>query len=489
MTRVVCVSNRVCMPRRGAAPGGLAVGVLAALKQTGGMWFGWDGNTVAGEPAAPQVSVRERVTYATVALNAQDFDGYYNGFANSTLWPLFHYLVTRSFRFSHDQFEAYQRVNRLMAQRLAPLLRADDLIWVHDYHLIPFAARLRELGVARPIGFFLHIPFPHIEMLRVLPPHEQLLRELTCYDVLGFQTEDDLRSFRSGVEHVWGRDALLPGGDVTIEGRLVRAGVFPIGVDVAEVENAAEQGADSDAVKRLLASLQGRKLIIGVDRLDYSKGLVERLAAYQRHLETYAENVGKVTFMQVAPLSREDVRAYAELRAVLEQTAGRINGRFGSADWTPIRYLNRNIPHPALMGYLRAAQVALVTPVRDGMNLVAKEFVAAQDPADPGVLILSPLAGAAHELGGALLVNPYDTRGLSQAMQTALSMPLAERRRRHAAMLKTIRCNDINAWQRRFLQALSASATPDPGAGGDAPARSTPPSRTSARRSDAMPIR
>jgi trehalose 6-phosphate synthase len=236
--------------------------------------------------------------------------------------------------------------------------------------------------------------------------------------------------------------------------------VFPIGIDAAGVEAQAAEASQSEAVRRMTASLLGRKLMIGVDRLDYSKGLVERFAAYQSFLESYPANLGKITFMQIAPLSRTDVRAYAEIRQALEQSAGRINGRFADADWTPIRYLNRNIPYSALMGYLRAAQVALVTPARDGMNLVAKEFVAAQDPADPGVLILSPLAGAARELTGAIQANPYDAKGLGHAMQAALAMPLAERRERHASMLETVRSNDVRAWHERFVTALKHSATP-----------------------------
>ncbi|HKE45717.1 MAG TPA: trehalose-6-phosphate synthase [Steroidobacteraceae bacterium] len=455
-TRVVCVSNRVAIPRRGSAPGGLAVGVLAALHQAGGgMWFGWGGDLSDEEPHEPEILIRDDVTYATIALRRRDFEGYYNGYANSTLWPLFHYLM-RSFRYAERQHDAYRAVNRTFAAHLVPLLQPDDLIWVHDYHLIPLAECLRELAVTQPIGFFLHIPFPHIEMLRVLPAYAELLRELVAYDVVGFQTENDLRSFLAGIEYVWGRDAITADGRVTIGVRTIRTGVFPIGIDVAGVEAAATAAAQGDAVKRLSASLLGRKLMVGVDRLDYSKGLIERFAAYQTFLESYPENLGKITFMQVAPLSRTDVRAYAEIRQTLEQSAGRINGRFADADWTPIRYLNRNVPHSALMGFLRAAQVALVTPARDGMNLVAKEFVAAQDPADPGVLILSPLAGAARELSGAIQVNPYDAKGLAHAMQSALAMPLAERRDRHAGMMEVLRRNDVAAWHKRFLAALKA---------------------------------
>jgi trehalose 6-phosphate synthase len=458
VTRLVCVSNRVTLPRRGAPAGGLAVGVLAALRQTGGLWFGWGGEVSDEEPGEAEILIRDNITYATIDLKRQEFDRYYNGFANATLWPLFHYLV-RDFHVSEEQYQAYTQVNRIMAQRLAPLLQPDDLIWVHDYHLIPLAERLRELGVTRPIGFFLHIPFPHIEMLRVLPTYAELLRELSAYDVVGFQTQNDLQAFRSGIEYVWGSQALGPDGRVIVGTRSIGAGVFPIGIDVPAVEAAAVQAVQSEAIKRMTASLLGRKLMIGVDRLDYSKGLIERFAAYRHFLESYPENLGKITFMQIAPLSRGDVRAYAQIRQALEQASGRLNGRFADADWTPIRYLNKNIPHAAIMGYLRAAQVALVTPVRDGMNLVAKEFVAAQDPADPGVLILSPLAGAARELSGALQVNPYDTKGLAHAMQAALAMPLAERRDRHTAMMEVIRRNDVTAWHQRFVEALSGAET------------------------------
>ncbi|HJS22156.1 MAG TPA: trehalose-6-phosphate synthase [Steroidobacteraceae bacterium] len=459
MTRLVCVSNRVAVPRRGGAPGGLTVGLLGALRQTGGMWFGWGGELVDDEPGEAEVLIRDNITFATVDLQRRDFDRYYNGYANSTLWPVCHYLL-RGFRYSEEQHEAYERVNRQMAQRLLPLLQPNDLVWVHDYHLIPLGERLREVGATQPIGFFLHIPFPHIEMLRILPTYAELLRELTAYDVVGFQTDNDLRSFLSGVEYVWGRDVIGADGRVTIGSRSLTVGVFPIGVDVAAIEAQAAEASQSEAVRRMTASLLGRKFMIGVDRLDYSKGLVERFAAYQSFLESYPENLGKITFMQIAPLSRTDVRAYAEIRQSLEQAAGRINGRFADADWTPIRYLNRNIPHSALMGYLRAAQVALVTPARDGMNLVAKEFVAAQDAVDPGVLILSPLAGAARELSGAIQVNPYDTKGLGHAIQAALAMPLAERRERHASMLETVRRNDVRAWHERFVDALERTVTP-----------------------------
>jgi trehalose 6-phosphate synthase len=298
-------------------------------------------------------------------------------------------------------------------------------------------------------------------MLRVLPSYAELLRDLTSYDVVGFQTQNDLRSFHSGIEHLFGAEALRSDGRIRIGDRVLRAEVFPIGVDVHAVEAEAVESSGSEIVKRMTDSLMGRALMMGVDRLDYSKGLVERFSAYENFLEAYPDNRGRITYIQIAPLSRSDVRAYAEIRQSLEQAAGRTNGRFADTDWTPIRYLNRNFPHATLMGFLRAADVGLVTPLRDGMNLVAKEFVVAQDPNDPGVLILSNLAGAARELSAALLVNPYDARAVSHAIQAALSMPLPERRERHAAMMQVLRRNDINAWTRRFVDALEQAQAAD----------------------------
>jgi trehalose 6-phosphate synthase len=460
MSRLVCVSNRISLPRKSAAPGGLAVGILSALKRTGGLWFGWGGETIESEPGDPDIHIRDGVTYATVDLRQKEFELYYNGYANEVLWPLFHYFL-KSMRYSSEQRDAYETVNRTFATKLVPLLEPRDTIWIHDYHLIPLARLLREAGVKRPIGFFLHIPFPNIEMLRVLPSYAELLRDLTCYDVVGFQTQNDLRAFHSGIEHLFGAEAIKPDGRIRVGERTLRADVFPIGVDVNATQEEAIQALDSEVVRRMTDSLMGRSLMMGVDRLDYSKGLVERFNAYQHFLEAYPENLGRITYIQIAPLSRTDVRAYADIRQQLEQAAGRTNGRFADTDWTPIRYLNRNFPHATLMGFLRAAKVGIVTPLRDGMNLVAKEFVAAQDPTDPGVLILSNLAGAARELTSALLVNPYDTRAVGHAIQAALSMTLTERRERHAAMMQILKRNDIAAWTRRFVEALEQSQSGD----------------------------
>jgi trehalose 6-phosphate synthase len=443
MKRLVCVSNRISLPKNGTTSGGLAVGLLAAMNHTGGLWFGWSGVTAPSPADRPQVVTRGRIKFATIDLTPQQLDEYYNGYCNGSLWPLLHYNP-ELFRHEQRYYEAYQSVNALFARQLARLLQPGDAVWVHDYHLIPLVRYLRQAGFNGPIGFFLHTPFPHLQVLRLLPNYAQLISDLCDYDVVGFQTEDDVSSFRSCFE---------AGGAYPVHSR-ARVGAYPISVDVDAVVSEAITEFASDVVQRLRASLLNRKLIIGVDRLDYSKGLNERFAAFENFLETFPDSQGNVTFLQIAPLSRADVLAYSEIRAALEQSAGRINGRFADPDWTPIRYLNRNFSHATTMGFLRAAQVALVTPVRDGMNLVAKEFVAAQDPRDPGVLIISPMAGAARELTGALQVAPHDKRGMANALQNALHMPLEERQQRHQQMFDAIRRNDIHHWYSTFCADL-----------------------------------
>ena len=459
MSRLVCVSNRIAIPRAHSAPGGLTVGVLAALRDHGGLWFGWSGEIAERRSAEADLHVHRGISYATIDLPRREFDRYYNGFCNGVLWPLFHYLAS-GLPYTTESRNAYFEVNQRFAAALAPLLRSDDLVWVHDYHLIPVARMLRQAGFGGRVGFFLHIPFPGIEMLRTLPNHAELVTDLCQYDLVGFQTAGDLTAFRGAVERCLSPNVQIAADRLRVGARDITAAVFPIGVDCDAVADAAAMAAAGERVCRMTTSLVGRRLILGVDRLDYSKGLLERFISYERLLTTCPEYHGKVTFMQIAPLSRGDVRAYGEIRRSLEQSAGRINCRLGDADWTPIRYLNRNFEHDELMGFLRAAQVGLVTPVRDGMNLVAKEFVAAQDPLDPGVLVLSPLAGAAQELTAALHVNPYDADAVARTIAQALEMPLVERRERHQAMLAHLRVHDIHHWHRSFLQALSGDPLP-----------------------------
>ncbi len=453
MNPLIIVSHRVSVPKQSTAPGGLAVGVLAALRQCGGTWLGWSG-TLADEPAAtPRISEQDGIRFATLDLPRAEFEAYYSGFCNGSLWPLCHYFPGR---FSYDpaHYAAYQAINRRLAASVASLASPSSPVWVHDYQLISLARHLRERGNAAPLGFFLHIPFPHIEVLRILPVYEELVRDLCAYDLIGFQTEHDLRAFRSAVREVFGEDAVASMPHVTIGGRHVGVGVFPIGVDVEAIASHAASAQQDDQVRQLVTGLLGRKFLLGVDRLDYSKGLVERFAAYRRLLESSPEHLGRITYIQIAPLSRTNVAAYAEIRDALEQAAGHANGQFADTDWTPIRYLNKDFPHRVLLGFLRRANVCVVTPVRDGMNLVAKEFVAAQDPDDPGALVLSSMAGAAHELTDALLVNPYDEHAVAAALGKALELPLAERQARHASMLAALRRNTIRHWHESFTLRL-----------------------------------
>jgi trehalose 6-phosphate synthase len=456
VSRIVAVSNRVADPRQKAAAGGLAIGVLRALEGGGGIWFGWNGEVSAGEPQDPELRVRRGITYATIALDEALVEGYYNGFCNNTLWPLFHYRQGLS-AYDRAQFESYVDVSELFATKLYPLLEADDLIWVHDFHLIPLGERLRAKGTEQPLGFFLHTPFPPYEVLRALPVHERLLRDLCSYDVVGFQTERDLRAFREAVTQPCIGAVSRPDGSLQCGDRTVYAMVFPIGIDVAACAAGAVAGERSRQIEGIRASLRDRRLLIGVDRLDYSKGLSKRFEAYQTLLERHPEFRREIVFMQIAAPTRAGVRTYTEIRRELERLTGHINGTFADVDWVPLRYLNRAIDRSSLLSMFRLARVGLVTPFRDGMNLVAKEYVAAQNPTDPGVLVLSTMAGAAEELQDAVLVNPFDADAIAEGIQTGLTMSRDERRARHDAMLEVLRRNDIDAWRNRFVAALRAA--------------------------------
>jgi trehalose 6-phosphate synthase len=457
MSRLIVVSNRVAPTQEGRpAAGGLAIGVLDALKETGGLWFGWSGEIV-GEQSVPVIEKQGNVTYATVGLTRRDYDQYYRGFSNATLWPTFHYRNDLS-RFDRQEYAGYLRVNVTLAKQLQAMLQPDDIIWVHDYHLLPFARCLRDLGVKNPIGLFLHIPFPVPEMLRTVPPHEELVKCMCSYDVVGFQTEADRQSFVDYVERghfgTSSEDGMVHGF-----GRMLKVAAYPIGIYPDAIAKASEQFSDRKPVRTLRDSMRGRKLIMSVDRLDYSKGLVERFQAFERLLLNAPGWHGRVSLLQIAPPTRSDVQTYQRIRQNLEGEAGRINGRFAQLDWTPIQYLNRKYERNLLMALFRLSQVGYVTPLRDGMNLVAKEYVAAQDPADPGVLVLSQFAGAAEQLPGALVVNPFDLSQMAEALERALSMPLAERQARHADMMAPLRENNLSVWRDSFLTDLRSVAT------------------------------
>ncbi len=454
MTRLVAVSNRVAAPKRGKAAGGLAVGLLGALREHGGVWFGWSGRTCEQESGEVKTLSSGRIAFATFDINAQDYDGYYNGFSNNTLWPLFHSLLG-FFSYNPAHYAAYRRVNELFARRLLGLLEPDDLVWIHDYHLLPLALELRRAGMTQPIGFFLHVPFPTYDVLRALPHHEEILQALAAYDVVGVQTRRDLWALQDCfIQPEIGGAVVGDGHSIEAFGRRFIADAFPIGIDVDECRELAESSLGHPQVQRFAEKLGRRKLMIGVDRLDYSKGLVLRFRAVETLLANYPATRGEVVFMQIAPPTRTGVRTYREIRQELEQAAGNINGLYADIDWVPIRYLNRAYDRGVVMALLRTARVGLVTPIRDGMNLVAKEFLASQDPDDPGVLVLSRLCGAAEELTSAVLVNPYDQQGVADGIARAIEMRLPERRARHRDLLAAITHNDVHNWSRRFIAAL-----------------------------------
>ena len=456
MSRLVVVSNRVADPRKAAA-GGLAVALGDSLQQTGGLWFGWSGTVLpAGTPAAdapPRTQQAGKVTLATIDLSQQDHDSYYLGYSNDVLWPVFHYRLDLA-HFDAGFIDGYRRVNKLFARQLLPLLRPDDTVWIQDYHLIPLAEELRALGCRQRIGFFLHIPLPPPLILAAIPQHEWLVRSLFACDLVGFQSEADVDHFARYVGVEVGAEA-LDRYHYRAFGRTVRAQAFPIGIDVDEFTALAEAREARDMYETIKREYSTRRLLVGIDRLDYSKGLPNRVRAFRDLLARFPENRRSATLIQIASPTREAVDAYADIRRELESLCGAVNGDYGELDWMPVRYIHRNLARKRLPGLCRAAAVGLVTPLRDGMNLVAKEYIAAQDAADPGVLVLSRFAGAAEQLKEALLVNPYDTHGTAEVMQRALRMPLEERRARHQKLLARIREHDVHWWRRSFLAALA----------------------------------
>ena len=457
--RLVIVSNRVAVDSGKHDSGGLAVAIRAALEKSGGIWFGWSGKVDSSPGGEPQLIAAGPLTYAILDLSQRDFDEYYLGFANSVLWPLFHFragLVD----YSRKYFAGYLRVNRWFAQSLAPLLLPHDLVWVHDYHLIPLGRELRRLDQAQMLGFFLHTPFPPAEVLRILPNHRELVEALCAYDLVGFQTKSDAQGFCDYLIR-WAAAEDLGNGILRAFGRIVRTQVFPIGIDTEVVSAHAAAAETSRHMQRLRRSLGNRTMMIGVDRLDYSKGLPARISAFAKLLEDYPETRNRVVFLQIAPPSRSEVPEYKEIRRTLAAAAGNINGRYSEFDWTPLRYVNKSFSHRILTGFYRAARIGLVTPLRDGMNLVAKEYIASQPPEDPGVLVLSCFAGAAQELSEAVLVNPFDVEGMAEAIHQGLDMPLGERQERWTAMMTTIQRNDITHWRENFIAALEASGDPE----------------------------
>jgi len=464
VARLLIVSNRlpVTVRSEGGEPvvsrstGGLATGLDGPHARSGGIWIGWPGD-LGGLDAGRRREVERRLAelrLAPVMLSPEEVSRYYEGYANGVLWPLLHYSVARLPALV-DDLDAYEAVNERFADAVAALHRPGDVVWIHDYQLMLVPRLLRERIPDARIGFFLHIPFPSSEIFRVLPRRERLLEGMLGADLVGFHAPAYVRHFASSALRLLG--AATGVDRIAWEGRDVRVGVFPMGVDAARFDAAAR----SEDVRALVESHRaaGTQLLVGVDRLDYTKGIPRRLLAFEALLRRHPELRERVRLVQVAVPSRENVEAYREYRDEVDALVGRIHGEFATPGWSPIHYLYRALAFEEIVALYRAADAALVTPLRDGMNLVAKEFVAAR-PDEDGVLVLSEFAGAAAELAEAVLVNPYDVEATADAMHRALTMPADERQTRMAHLRARVARHDVHWWASAFLSALEAAEAP-----------------------------
>ncbi|HKH00782.1 MAG TPA: trehalose-6-phosphate synthase [Bradyrhizobium sp.] len=473
---LVVVSNRVA---RGKAnepmTGGLAAALLPVVEKSGAIWVGSSGRVRDGSQKEPfaEIEALGAGALAMLDLPAAHYGGYYEGFANSALWPALHSRADL-IRASHADYLSYREVNAFMARALLRFKKPDTAYWVQDYHFLALGAELRDLGVDQPLGFFLHTPWPARTIFEGVPHHRELAEAMLAYDLIGFQTPDDCENFLSYVQSDLG--LIARDGFVTSKYGRTHIAVFPIGIDPAKFAQQAAKAVSHPDVSRLRRSLDGEKLAIGVDRLDYSKGLINRINAFDRMWTVQPGLARTVSLLQIATPSRGAIEAYGNLQSELAKLVSDVNGRHGEVDWTPIRYLNKGFNQTVLAGLYRTAQVGVVTPLQDGMNLVAKEYVAAQNPADPGVLVLSKFAGAANELDTALLINPHDIDGMARTIAMALSMPLTERRMRWEAMMDKLRGSTIHQWFADFVDALQGTridyrpAAPEPGEPAEPPA-------------------
>lgn len=448
MSRIVVFSNR--LPIGDNPSGGLVVALKDTMDAKGGLWIG-----TAGEP---NTAVETRLTEHPGAsfkrfamrLTGREYQNYYLGYANSVLWPLCHgrpdLLDIRP-----EYFESYCGVNARLAEMAVPLLREDDLIWVHDYHLIPLAAELRKRGIKNPIGYFHHIPFPSAQNIRALSNSEELADWFVNYDLIGLQTQRDVAGFMEVFRSLENCEILLD-GRVKRGENIARVKSFPISIDVEAFKSVAAKAVTGKT--RVLPS--DHRLIIGVDRLDYSKGLPQRLRGFQQFLRKRDPAQPQVSLLQIAPPTREAVAAYADIRSELEGLSGEVNGEFATIGYTPVQYIHRAIPRDLLAGYYRRASVGLVTSLADGMNLVAKEYIAAQDPEHPGALVLSCFAGAYEQMEDHVIgVNPYDATSIANGIRQAIDMDIAERKEKYRALMKDLMAQDVKWWARQYLESLS----------------------------------
>lgn len=428
------------------------------LRQSEGIWIGWSGDTSEAADETRNAMLKEwadKYRYFAIDLDQETAQGFYEGIANQALWPLFHHFPSQ-LRFDPAHWQEYVRANEIFRDEILKHLRPDDLVWIHDYHLLLLPHMLREAAPEISIGFFLHVPFPSSSVFRTIPKREEFLRGMLGADYLGFHTHRYLQHFRTSVLRLMGLRSQMD--HVEFGKRIVRLDALPIGIAPQQFSDLLTKGAGT---RKQLAELKQRfgycKILLGVDRLDYTKGIPERLRAYRRFLQDHAEWRGKVVLIQVAVPSRERVPRYTRLRREVDELIGEINGDWSTPNWSPITYLRRNLPQAELAALYASADVALVTPLRDGLNLVAKEYVACKSSGD-GVLVLSEFAGAAAEMGEALLVNPYDEEGLCSTIARALTLGETEKRERMMALYKRVHKNNVFAWGDRFIRNLTAAA-------------------------------
>ncbi|MFP3853044.1 MAG: bifunctional alpha,alpha-trehalose-phosphate synthase (UDP-forming)/trehalose-phosphatase [Anaerolineales bacterium] len=466
--RLVIVSNRLPVSvertEQGLSyqpsVGGLATSLNSLRDETEMLWLGWPGIEPEDEVEAAELEQHLRQEYgcAPLFLDEEDFDLYYTGFSNGCLWPLFHYFMQYA-HYDWDEWRAYQRVNRQFADKLETILRPDDRIWVHDYHLMLLPAMIREIMPQASIGFFLHIPFPSYELFRTLPWREDILNGLLGSDLIGFHSFGYARHFNSALLRILGRESEF--GRVVVGDRPVKIETFPLGVDVERFGSAHELSEVKEGLAELKEQAGDRKIVLSVDRLDFTKGILERLHAFSRFLEEYPDWRGRVSLVSICVPSRQSVPEYQELKRQVDELIGRINGEFGEPGWTPIWYLYRKLPFEGLVPFYLLADVALVTPLRDGMNLVAKEYLASR-PEGTGVLVLSETAGSAEELGEALIVNAHDEPSIVEKLLQALTMTEAEQIRRNRPMIARLERYTINRWADDFLTQLQSASESRP---------------------------
>jgi trehalose 6-phosphate synthase len=454
MSRLIVVANRI--PEKTPAAGGLVDALKRVLVDREGLWFGWSGRHNPHPPRDVTFAELNGVKVSGIDISKDDFQAYYAGFSNRILWPAFHLRLDLA-QFEGHWYEGYRRVNVQFAETILPHLRPDDVIWVHDYHLIPLATELRRLGAKNRIGFYLHIPFPTPDALFAVPYHAELLADLAHYDLIGLQAQRDAAALREAIDH-----APSPGftgvPSRALDFSRTQIAVHPIGSDPDAFEALATTPGATKMANRMRRAQLDRSLILGVDRLDYSKGLPQRIEAYERFLDNNANMRRRVHLLQVAPPSRDMILEYRETSEALDAICGRVMGRFAEPDWQPLTYVKRPYGQASLAGLFRLARVGLVTPLRDGMNLVAHEYVASQDPDDPGVLVLSRFAGAAEIFPDALHVNPFDTDETAEALRIALEMPLGERRERWQGLIAAARRYSVENWAKSYLSALAPEA-------------------------------